>query len=60
LAISIIIPTFAASMLNLMHNSMSNNESTKGEIVMYQPERCRQEALRLHPHERDLSPGLAQ
>ena len=25
-------------MLNLKHNSMSNNESTKGEIVMYQPD----------------------
>ena len=36
--LSIIIFTFAASMLNLMHNSMNNNESTKGEIVMYQPD----------------------
>ena len=25
-------------MLNLKHNIMSNNESTKGEIVMYQPD----------------------
>ena len=30
--------TFAAPELNLMHNNMSNIESTKGEIVMYQPD----------------------
>ena len=38
LVVSIIIPTFAAPKLNLMHNNMSNIESTKGEIVMYQPD----------------------
>lgn len=38
MAVSIIIPTFAAPELNLIHNNMSNIESTKGEIVMYQPD----------------------
>jgi hypothetical protein len=38
LAVSIIIPIFAAPKLNLMHNNMSNIESNKGEIVMYQPD----------------------
>ncbi len=38
MAVSIIIPIFAAPKLNLMHNNMSNIESNKGEIVMYQPD----------------------
>lgn len=38
LAVSIIILTFAPSKLNLKKDSMNNIESSKGEIVMYQPD----------------------
>jgi hypothetical protein len=55
LAVSNIIPTFAAPKLNLMYNSMSNIESTKGEIVMYQPD----ETIRLE-YARDLSPRTTE
>ena len=38
MANSKILLIFVPSKLNLKHDSMNNNESNKGEIVMYQPD----------------------
>ena len=56
LVIPNIIPTFAAPKLNLMYNNMSNIESTKGEIVMYQPD----ETIRLEVRVEDETVWLTQ